>query len=143
MWHCRLRRCLALAARGSPGPYHLYCALRPRTVSAAPGTRGRMGSAKRVSRCYSRGLAPPPVARDQPIREARERDRDRDEERRGDEVVRAVEVRGLVDRGLVENLDDAEHAHERGVLLEPDEVVEERRDDPPHGLRDHDDAGRL
>src|SRR5919106_1402968 len=39
-----LRRGLTtLAARGSSGPYHSYCALRPRTASAAPGTRGRGG----------------------------------------------------------------------------------------------------
>src|SRR5918996_3894508 len=47
----RLRRRLTtLAARGSPGPYHLYCALRPRTASAAPGTRGGMGLTQGVSR---------------------------------------------------------------------------------------------
>src|SRR5918996_833787 len=32
------RRLTTLAARDSPGPYRSYCALRPRTASAAPGT---------------------------------------------------------------------------------------------------------
>src|SRR5438132_13159548 len=36
----RLRRRLTpLAARGSPGPYRPYCALRPPTASGARGTR--------------------------------------------------------------------------------------------------------
>ncbi len=66
-----------------------------------------------------------------------------DEERRGDEVGRAVERRRLVDLRLAKHLDDPEHADERGVLLEPDEVVEQRRDHPPDRLRDHDVAERL
>ncbi len=84
-----------------------------------------------------------PVARDQPVGEARERDRDQDEQRRRDEVRRAVERRGLVDLRLLERLDDAERADERRVLLQPDEVVQERRDHAPHGLREDDEAERL
>ena len=66
-----------------------------------------------------------------------------DEERRRDEVGRAVERRRLVDLRLPERLDDAERADERRVLLQPDEVVEERRDHAPHGLREDDEAQRL
>ena len=66
-----------------------------------------------------------------------------DEQRRRDEVRRAVERRGLVDLRLLERLDDAERADERRVLLQPDEVVEERRDHAPHGLGEDDEAQRL
>src|SRR5918996_5071014 len=46
----RLRRRLTpLAAPGSPGPYQSYCALRPRTASDAPGTRGGTRLAEAVS----------------------------------------------------------------------------------------------
>ena len=99
------------------------------------GPRARGSGRARGSR-EPPGLMPPPVPRDQPVREARERDRDQHEQRRRDEVRRAVERRRLVDLGLPERLDDAERADERGVLLEPDEVVQERRDDAAHGLRE-------
>ena len=65
------------------------------------------------------------------------------EQRRGDEVVGAVEVRGLVDLRLAERLDHAERTDERRVLLQADEVVEQRRDDPAHGLREDDRRERL
>ena len=39
--------------------------------------------------------------------------------------------------------DEAEEADERGVLLQRDEVVQQRREDAPHRLRDHDVAQRL
>ncbi len=66
-----------------------------------------------------------------------------DEQRRRDEVGGAVERRRLVDLRLLERLDDAEHADERRVLLQPDEVVQQRRDHPPHGLGEDDEAQRL
>ena len=66
-----------------------------------------------------------------------------DEQRRRDEVRRAVERRRLVDLRLLERLDDAEGADERRVLLQADEVVEERRDHAAHGLREDDEAQRL
>ena len=39
--------------------------------------------------------------------------------------------------GLAEDLDDADERDQRGVLLEADEVVEQRRDHPPDRLRQH------
>ena len=42
-----------------------------------------------------------------------------------------------------EDLDDADERHERRVLLEADEVVQQRRDDAPDGLRQDDVAQRL
>ena len=54
-----------------------------------------------------------------------------------------LNVAGLHDLGLAEDLDDADERDEGGVLLEADEVVEERRDDPAHGLREDDVAERL
>ncbi len=42
-----------------------------------------------------------------------------------------------------EDLDDADERHEHRVLLEADEVVEQRRDHPPDGLRHDDVAERL
>ena len=54
-----------------------------------------------------------------------------------------VEVGGDLDLGLLERLDRAEDADERGVLLEADEVVQERRDHAAHGLRQDDGRERL
>ena len=68
---------------------------------------------------------------------------ERDEEQRGRDVRRVVERRRSVDLRLLERLHRAEEADERCVLLQPDEVVEERRDHPAHGLREHDRAERL
>ena len=45
-----------------------------------------------------------------------------------------------VDLRLLERLDRPEDADERRVLLQPDEVVQERRDHAPHRLREHDEA---
>ena len=56
---------------------------------------------------------------------------------------REVERRGLVDLRLPEGLDDAEHADERRVLLQADEVVQQRRDHAAHGLRDDHVTERL
>ena len=67
---------------------------------------------------------------------------DQEHERRRD-VRGEVERTGLADLRLAEDLDDADERHEDRVLLEPDEVVEQRRDDPPDGLRQHDVAERL
>ena len=56
---------------------------------------------------------------------------------------RVIERCRDLDLGLPERLDHAEQSDERRVLLEPDEVVEERRDHAAHRLRDHDVAQRL
>ena len=59
------------------------------------------------------------------------------------EVRRVVEGRVRVDLRLLERLDRAERADERRVLLQADEVVQERRDHAPHGLRQDHEAQRL
>ena len=84
-----------------------------------------------------------PVARDEPVGEPGQRDRDRDEQHGRGQARREVEGRRLVDLRLLERLDRAEHADERGVLLEADEVVQERRDHAPDGLRHDHVAQRL
>src|SRR5688500_2587252 len=55
----------------------------------------------------------------------------------------AREAPGDLDLRLPERLDGAEERNERRVLLEPDEVVEERRDHAPDGLRNDDEPQRL
>ena len=64
-------------------------------------------------------------------------------EHRRREVRSEVEGRVRVDLRLVERLDCADRRNERAVLLQPDEVVEERRDHAPHGLRQDHAARRL
>ena len=121
----------------------------PRSTSSLPNDlcRPSMRSAGAAVRLPAHASLPAcccfAVARDQPVGEARERDRDRDEQRRRDEIRRAVERRRLVDLRLLERLDDAERADERRVLLQADEVVEERRDHAPHRLGEDDEAQRL
>ena len=80
------------------------------------------------------------LAPDEPVDEPGHRDRQQEEDHRGDDVGRVVERRGLPDLGGPEDLDDAKDADQRGVLLEADEVVEQRRDDAPDGLRQDDEA---
>ena len=108
-----------------------------RLVEALDPESRRRGQAGRRHRRGHRPLAAlrRPVARDEPVRDPGERDRDDDEDQRDRDVRREVERGGLDDLGLAEDLDDPEGRHEHGVLLEADEVVEERRDDPPDGLR--------
>ena len=57
--------------------------------------------------------------------------------------MREVEVGRDLDLRLLEGLDRAEDADERRVLLQADEVVQERRDHAAHGLREHDRGERL
>ena len=54
-----------------------------------------------------------------------------------------LNVADWLDLRLAEDLDDADERHERRVLLEADEVVEQRRDDAPDRLREDDEAQRL
>ena len=56
---------------------------------------------------------------------------------------REVEVGRLRDVGLAERLHRADDRHQRRVLLQPDEVVQERRDHPPHRLRHDHEPQRL
>ena len=96
------------------------------------------------SRCDSRRLPPPPVARDEPVGEARERDRD--QRRRAIAATRyGVQLNVAASSICVCRSASTTPStlDERGVLLEPDEVVEQRRDHPPHGLREDDEAQRL
>ena len=44
---------------------------------------------------------------------------------------------------MLQDLGQPDEADERGVLLQRDEVVEQRREDAADGLRDHDVAQRL
>ena len=59
------------------------------------------------------------------------------------DVRRVVERRGDVDLRLAERLDRADQRDERRVLLQPDEVVQERRDHAADRLRDDHEAQRL
>ena len=54
-----------------------------------------------------------------------------------------LNVAGDLDLGLAERLDDAEKANEGRVLLQADEVVQQRWDDAAHGLREDDEAQGL
>jgi hypothetical protein len=77
------------------------------------------------------------------LREPRERNRDQDEEDGGDEVRRKVPV---LRRELLRErrgLGHADDVDDRGVLLQPDEVVEKRRNHPADGLRDDHVPHRL
>ena len=96
-----------------------------------------------LDRVHARASSRAAVARDQPVGEARERDRQQQEQQRGREVRRVVEGGGRLDLRLAKRLDDTEQRHERGVLLQPDEVVQQRRNDAADGLRQHDVAHRL
>ena len=77
------------------------------------------------------------------VDETRHRDGDHQEDQRRGHERREVEVRRLQDLRLPEGVDDAEDGDERRVLLQSDEVVEERRDHPTEGLWDHDVAECL
>ena len=93
------------------------------------------------------GHQPPRVRRwsrsMQPVDEARLRDGDQHEQE-GDRGHRGqVEVVAGDDLGLVEGVDGADHVDQGRVLLQRDEVVEQRRDDPAHRLRHDDEAQGL
>ena len=78
------------------------------------------------------------AAADQAVGVARQRDRDVDEQHRRDHVAAEVAERRRVRLGLLDGLGDADDADDRGVLLQADEVVQERRDHAPDRLRqDH------
>src|SRR3712207_8792789 len=64
--------------------------------------------------------------RSQPVGEARERDREGDEDERRREVRGEVEGGSRLELRLAEGLDRADEGHERRVLLQADEVVEKR-----------------
>ena len=77
------------------------------------------------------------------VGESGERDREDDEEDRRDSFAGVIEVVARVLAGLCDCFEDADDVHERRVLLESDEVVEERRDDSADRLRQHDVTHRL
>ena len=77
------------------------------------------------------------------VGEAGERDREDDEEHGRDREARVVEVVGGVEARLRSRLGEPEDGDERGVLLQADEVVQERRDDAPDRLRQDDEAESL
>ena len=59
------------------------------------------------------------------------------------EVRGEVERRGGIHLRSPEGLDGTKEGHQGAVLREPDEVVQEGRDDSPDGLRQNDEAHRL
>src|SRR5436190_1419037 len=69
------------------------------------------------------------VALQQPVGHPRHRDRDDDEAQRESDIWGRGEVLTGIDLGGPEALPQAQHTDERRVLLERDEVVEQRRDD--------------
>jgi hypothetical protein len=78
------------------------------------------------------------VPGDQPVGEPGQRNGQQQEQDRGDRVAGVVERRVAVQLGRLVGLDGAEQPDKRGVLLQADEVVEQRRDDDADGLRqDH------
>src|SRR4051795_503760 len=83
--------------------------------------------------------SPPRHATDSPaIDDAGERNRHTQIEESGAHKRRVVEGRGGDDLGLPERLDHTEDRHQGDVLLERDEVVQERRPHSPHRLgQDH------
>src|SRR3954454_2090088 len=88
--------------------------------------------------------SPPRHATDSPaIDDAGERNRHAQIEESGAHKRRVVEGRGRDDLGLPERLDHTEDRNQGDVLLERDEVVQERRSDSPHRLGQDHVAKRL
>src|SRR5262245_56557216 len=83
------------------------------------------------------------VPGDEPVDESRLGDRDHDVDEREGDVRREVEFGGGDDLRLAEGLRVSEHGDQRGVLLQADEVVQQRRDHAANRLRDHDEPKRL
>src|SRR5450759_45162 len=77
------------------------------------------------------------------VRQASEWNRDRDEDERRGHVRRVVELRLLRDLRLAEDLHHPDVRDEDRVLLEADEIIEERRDDAPDRLREDHVPKRL
>jgi len=71
-----------------------------------------------------------------------QRDRDHHEHECDPDERREVVGRGRLDLGIPEDLHDTDERDQDGVLLEADEVVEERWDHPTHCLR-HDDEAKC
>src|SRR6185436_13876040 len=74
----------------------------------------------------------------EPIGQPGKRNREGDEDQRSGDIGREVEGRRGVDLRLAEGLDRPDERNERRVLLQADEVVQERRDDAPDRLGDDD-----
>ena len=108
---------------------------RPSTwIALAPAPASRAGRRSRGRP----GQPALPVPVDQPVGEPGQRDRQDQEQHRGHGVAGVVEHRAAVDLRRLVGLDRAEHADQRGVLLQADEVVQQRREDVAHRLRqDH------
>ena len=119
---------------------------RRRTTCGGPRSRSAGRRVRRVGSVTgrrARGLA------------ARGRARRSQSVSRASGIVTTMKTRAIARNGVklkvadlriwacAEDLDDADDRHEHRVLLEADEVVEERRDHPPDGLRDDDVAQGL
>ena len=115
----------------------------PFSTSALPNDLCRPSTASAALVIGTSGQLTAPVARDEPVGQARHRDGQEDEEERRHEVRRVVEGRRHLDLRLAERLDRPEERHQGRVLLKPDEVVQKRGHDAPHRLREDDEAQRL
>ena len=108
-----------------------------------PPSRSERGLAAAPRRSSTAALRLCLLARDQPVDQPGERDRDEQEQDRAERQRGPVDVERLVVEAGLDHLDQAEEAHERGVLHQRDEVVQERRDHLADGLGDDDGPHRL
>ena len=138
-------RSMPLSTSSSPNDFHSpwidsAVAVARAVASASPRVRLAAGHAD----AGAADLPAPLLAGDQPVGEPRERDRHH-AGRSSAVTTYGVKLNFAADEDLrlAEDLDDADERHQHGVLLEPDEVVQQRRDDPPDRLRDDDVAHRL
>src|SRR5690606_39125419 len=92
---------------------------------------------------YAHGLASAAIALRVPVGEAGDGDADDQEQDGGDDVAGVVEGAGVEDLGLSHTLPHAEHEHQRDVLLQTDEAVQEGGDDVSDCLRNQNVAKRL
>ena len=101
--------------------------------------------------CGSERRSPPPplrsrlplLARDQHVDQPGQRDRHHQEEDRPEHQRRAVEALRLDVEACLRRPRPADHADQRSVLHQRDEVVQQRRDHLAHRLRDDHVAHRL
>jgi len=117
----------------------------PRRTSALPNRLCSPATSRAAAGALSAGSAHrrPSIAGEQPIGESSERDGHHDEHQGDRDIGREVEARGLLDLGGAKDLHDPDEGDQHGVLLEPDEIVEQGRDHPANGLRHDHVAKRL
>src|SRR3954451_25483675 len=89
-----------------------------------------------IAACGRAPLGAPLLAMDQPVDHPRHRKRDDQVHERGEGQRRAVERLGLDVERHLHRLWERDDADQRRVLHQRHQVVQERRDDGPHRLRD-------